>query len=416
METIKGELSEKCLDDLVEAALRTGSAELVDRLEAMGGNVIDEGIGRLVTSAARSGSVDRLAWLERRGLAIAPHAQGALHSAIVSGSVAMVESLVKYGASLKGRDASKYFRAAFMGSNVAMLQFLMEHFPGHKVDYKKCLMAAAAKNSVEMIDFIRSKSFPLAKHAGKAVLKAAEGGHIEMIRYLISIGADIAEDGNAVLYSAINSGNGEVVRLLLAYNGGAYFDALTLALSAVMDRAILSPAWSGHLLKLAKDVPINLQSLLVKARRNSYGKHYMRMILAYVKAEDRQRAATDTLVAAALQPNSTTNSNISFLLRQGADVAAYKNQAAFNAASTGNPDALRLLLDRSASIRERANEAAIVAASKRGSVKRLNFLFLNGAAIDICGAAALQAATDNKQRSAILFLQERMASATLPNN
>ncbi len=416
MDTIKDELSEECLDCLVEAALRTGSAELANRFEAMGGKAKENSIGHVVSSAAGSGSVDRLAWLESRGLAIAPHAQGAMHTAIRSGSVAMVESLVKYGASLKDRDASKYFRTAVKGSNVAMLQFLMERFPGQRVNYKKCFMAAAENNSAEMIDFIRSKGFSVTKHARKAVLKAAAGGNIEMIRYLISIGADVTAGGDVVLGSAIDHGRDEVVRFLFAYDGGVYFDKLALATSSILERKFISSTRFKLLLKLSNDIPINLPALLAKATKSQLGQHFMKMILAYIKAEDRKGAATEALVTLSLQSSTMAERIVSFLFDQGADVTAYNNQAAFNAASIGSLESARLLLKLGASLRERADEAAVIAASNRGSLERLTFLFLNGASIDVCGRAALQAATDNKQRNAILFLQERMAIATLPNN
>lgn len=119
--TMNGEFSERSLDSLLDAALRAGSAKLADRFEAICGTPSDDAAVHIVSSTTLSGPVDRLAWLEGRGLLIAPHAQHVLCSAVENGSVATVELLVKRGASLESPSASAYLGAASKRSNAAML-------------------------------------------------------------------------------------------------------------------------------------------------------------------------------------------------------------------------------------------------------------------------------------------------------
>lgn len=165
-------------------------------------------------------------------------------------------------------------------SKVAMLKFLMEHMPGYKTNYERCLMNAASNGSMEMMAFIESRGFSFAGHARKAITMASRNGHIKMVRDLIPIRGNETADDSIALKEAHKSGWDEGALFLLAYDGGAYFKTFTSILPSIMESFEIDGLFLEAVTSLANDLSISHPSLLVKEVEVYESLRYMRMTLS----------------------------------------------------------------------------------------------------------------------------------------
>lgn len=348
-------------------------------------------------SAIRQGRVDVVKHLLNTGETITKNGQGAvipLLCAVEKGNSEILGRLLAAGFDVNARTADAHetplLKAAALG-RLEMAKVLVDH--GADVNaadrYGNTALMSAAWHGAEMTTLLLDHGAEVnsgGKSGWIALVNAAKKNHLDVVRLLLSRGADATaktEDGRTVLMMAAAKGNRAMVELLL--ESGADPGARTKCKCRTLT------AWY-----------------------RGDERETLRPVLPEAKPRPFQMCESTTLMAAARGGNPDV---VKLLLDKGADVNAKTAKgytALMAAAKEGKPDVVKLLLERGADPAAQTTKGytALMAAGKGGNPETEKLLLDRGLDIHAKtrkGDTALRKAVKKGNREAAEFLLERGA-------